>query len=95
MLSSEYFRRQADICLRLSVISSSEEAASQLIVMAHEYQTKADALEAHTRSPSAYATGVAFAIAPRCRPAHAFRSRPRLRSRSCHAGLQMQTEKRA
>jgi hypothetical protein len=47
MLSTEYFRRQADICLRLSVISSSEEAASQLIVMAHEYQTKADALEAH------------------------------------------------
>ena len=53
MLSTEYFRRQADICLRLSVISSSEEAASQLIVMAHEYQTKADALEAHAGSPLA------------------------------------------
>ena len=50
MLSTEYFRRQAEICLRLSVISSSEEAASQLIVMAHEYQTKADALEAHAGS---------------------------------------------
>ena len=50
MLSTEYFRRQAGICLRLSVISSSEEAASQLIVMAHEYQIKADLLEAHAGS---------------------------------------------
>jgi hypothetical protein len=29
---------------------SSEEAASQLIVMAHEYQIKADPLEAHAGS---------------------------------------------
>ena len=43
MLSTEYFRRQADICLRLSVISSSD-------VMAHEYQIKADPLEAHAGS---------------------------------------------
>ena len=50
MPSWTHFRRQTDICLRLSVIASSEEAASQLFVMAHEYQTKADALEAHAGS---------------------------------------------
>jgi hypothetical protein len=43
--SSEYFRRQAEICLQLSLISS-EEAANRLILMAREYEAKADALEA-------------------------------------------------
>jgi hypothetical protein len=50
MPSSEYFRRQSDICLRLSLISSSEEVANRLIVMARDYQTKADAMDAESRS---------------------------------------------
>jgi hypothetical protein len=50
MPSSEYFRRQSDICLRLSLISSSEEVANRLIVMARDYQTKADAMDAELRS---------------------------------------------
>jgi hypothetical protein len=50
MPSSEYFRRQSDICLRLSLISSSEEVANRLIVMARDYQTKADSMDVELRS---------------------------------------------
>jgi hypothetical protein len=45
MPSAAYFRRQADICLRLSLISSDGEVSNRLIIMAKEYATKADALE--------------------------------------------------
>jgi hypothetical protein len=45
MPSAAYFRRQADICLRLSLISSDGEVSNRLIIMAREYATKADALE--------------------------------------------------
>src|SRR5258708_30576868 len=45
MPSAAYFRRQADICLRLSLISSAGEVSNRLIIMATEYATKADALE--------------------------------------------------
>jgi hypothetical protein len=44
MPSSEYFRRQADICLRLSLIASSEVAGNWLARMAKDYQAKADSL---------------------------------------------------
>ena len=43
MPSSAYFRRQADICLRLSLIASDEEVSSRLIKMSREYLAKADA----------------------------------------------------
>src|SRR5262249_3668979 len=42
MPSAAYFRRQADICLRLSLIASDEEVSNRLIVMAGEYAAKAD-----------------------------------------------------
>ena len=42
--SSAYFRRQADICLRLSLIASDEEVSSRLIKMSREYLAKGDAL---------------------------------------------------
>jgi hypothetical protein len=45
MPSAAYFRRQADICLRLSLISSDGEVSNRLIIMAREYAAKADALE--------------------------------------------------
>ena len=51
MPSAAYFRRQADICLRLSVISSDGEVSNRLIIMAKEYATKADALEEATADP--------------------------------------------
>jgi hypothetical protein len=46
MPSSEYFRRQADICLRLSMIASSEEVANRLIAIAQDYTGRADEIEA-------------------------------------------------
>jgi hypothetical protein len=45
MPSPAYFRRQADICLRLSLISSDQEVSNRLIIMAREYAAKADALQ--------------------------------------------------
>ncbi len=36
------FRRQADICLRLSLLSSDLEITKRLITMAEEYNAKAD-----------------------------------------------------
>jgi hypothetical protein len=45
MPSAAYFRRQADICLRLSLISSDQEVSNRLIIMAREYAAKADALQ--------------------------------------------------
>jgi hypothetical protein len=53
MPSTEYFRRQFDICLRLSLIASDDEVASRLIVMAQEYKAKADALAAESKPPRA------------------------------------------
>ena len=52
MPSSEYFSRQADICLRLSAIASDEELASRLIAMAQGYRAKAAALERMPVAPS-------------------------------------------
>ena len=51
MPSAAYFRRQADICLRLSLISSDGEVSNRLIIMAKEYTTKADALEEAAADP--------------------------------------------
>lgn len=44
MPSAAYFRRQADICLRLAVIASDEEVSNRLIMMAREYAAKGAAL---------------------------------------------------
>ncbi len=44
MPSAEYFRRQADICLRLSLIASDDEVSNRLITMAREYLATSDAL---------------------------------------------------
>jgi len=45
MPSTEYFRLQADICTRLSLIASDEIVSKLLIAMAQDYSAKADALE--------------------------------------------------
>jgi hypothetical protein len=57
MPSTEYFRRQSDICLRLSLIASDNDVASRLIVMAQEYKAQADALAAESK-PSRAATAI-------------------------------------
>jgi hypothetical protein len=53
MPNSEYFRRQADICFRLSLVASGQEVSSQLMAMAHDYKTNADAIEADSKPPQA------------------------------------------
>src|SRR5262245_28163423 len=45
MPNPEYFRRQADICLRLSLIASDDEVSNRLMAMARSYMAKGDALE--------------------------------------------------
>ena len=50
MSHAAYFRRQADVCLRLSLISSDEEVSTRLILMAKEYSDKAAALEIDSKS---------------------------------------------
>jgi hypothetical protein len=42
MPSAAYFRRQADICIRLSLIASDEEVSNRLIIMANGYAEKAE-----------------------------------------------------
>ena len=51
MPSASYFRRQADICLRLSLIASDEEVSNRLIIMAREYAAKADVLKEAAADP--------------------------------------------
>jgi hypothetical protein len=48
MPSSEYFRRQADICLRLSLVASDEVVSTLLIAMAQDYAAQADVIEAES-----------------------------------------------
>jgi hypothetical protein len=41
-----YYRRQADLCVRLSLAASQDDkTSSQLIALAHRYKTRADAIE--------------------------------------------------
>ena len=51
MPSSAYFRRQADICLRLSLIASDEEVSNRLIRMSREYLAKGAGEEADAGPP--------------------------------------------
>ncbi len=44
MSNAAGLRRQADICLRLSLLSSDLEIARRLIAMAEEYNAKADSV---------------------------------------------------
>jgi hypothetical protein len=45
MPSAAYFRRQADICLRLSLIASDDAISSRLVTMAKDYLATSEALE--------------------------------------------------
>jgi hypothetical protein len=45
-VSCRIFRAQADVCLRLSLISSTDEVSTRLVAMAQVYTAKADAIEA-------------------------------------------------
>jgi hypothetical protein len=51
MLSAAYFRRQADICVRLSLITSDEVVSTRLLAMAKEYMATSEALGSGTPAP--------------------------------------------
>jgi len=42
MLSADYYRRQADVCVRLSVVQSDEAISRRLIILAKAYKDAAD-----------------------------------------------------
>ena len=50
MPSAGYLRRQADICLRLALIASDEEASGRLLAI-YQYKGKADAMDAEAEVP--------------------------------------------
>jgi hypothetical protein len=54
MPSAAYFRRQADICLRLSLIASDDAISTRLVTMAKEYLATSEALEKTTGPDLAY-----------------------------------------
>jgi hypothetical protein len=56
MQTAAYFWRQADICLRMSLLSSDDEA-NRWVLMAKEYEAKAIGLEAAAMEPPAEVIG--------------------------------------
>jgi hypothetical protein len=42
MASAEYYRRQAETCLRMSLLSSDLDETKRLLEMAEQYKAKAD-----------------------------------------------------
>ena len=52
MPNAAYFRRQADICLRLSLITSDEAVSTRLLAMARDYQATSEALEKQSAASS-------------------------------------------
>jgi hypothetical protein len=54
MPSAAYFRRQADICLRLSLIASDDAISTRLVTMAKEYLATGEALERQAEPGSPY-----------------------------------------
>ena len=59
MPSAEYFRRQADICLRLSFIASDDAISARLVTMAEEYLATSEALEKPAGQLSRIGSGAA------------------------------------
>jgi hypothetical protein len=53
MPSAAYFRRQADICLRLSLIASDDVVSSRLVTMARDYMAASEAMERAAAAPPA------------------------------------------
>ena len=55
MPNAAYFRRQADVCLRLSLIASDEAVSTRLVAMALGYMATIEEMEqaAATRAPVA------------------------------------------
>jgi hypothetical protein len=52
---ADYYRRQADICFRLSLAASDDEISVHLIALAQRYKAKAEALERERPPPEVIA----------------------------------------
>jgi hypothetical protein len=50
MVSSEYLRRQAAVCLRLAASSDNQRVAAALVAMAEEFSSRADEIDPSLRS---------------------------------------------
>jgi hypothetical protein len=48
---AEYYRRQGDICLRLSLAAIDDESCTRLLAMAQHFKFKAEAAERESRLP--------------------------------------------
>ena len=68
MPSAEYLRRQADICLRLSLAASDTDSANRRHMMAEEYKLRAAEAEAEPASLPAQAERIRRPIAQRGPP---------------------------
>jgi hypothetical protein len=52
MVSSECFRRQAAVCLRLAATAGDENLAGVLVAMADDFSAKADEIDPNLRDPN-------------------------------------------
>jgi hypothetical protein len=64
MPSAAYFRRQADICLRLSLIASDDAVSSRLVAMARDYMASSEASERAAAAPVPGGGDAAPAVTP-------------------------------
>jgi hypothetical protein len=62
MLSADYYRRQADVCARLSVVQGDQAISRRLIMLAKAYMAEADDM---VRSTQAAAPGLSRSVEPR------------------------------
>ncbi|HEY2134978.1 MAG TPA: hypothetical protein VGH49_03765 [Xanthobacteraceae bacterium] len=57
MVRAEYYRRQADICMRLSLLSEDKEIADLLLSKAIELTGEANDAESHEHPPASQVDG--------------------------------------
>jgi hypothetical protein len=62
---AEYYRRQGDICLGLSLAAIDHETCTRLLAMARHFKTKADAAERESRLPPSPLAAKAGPVVPR------------------------------
>jgi hypothetical protein len=61
MVSPEYFRRQAEVCLRLARAFGNKKAAAELVAMADDFVAKADLIDQaeQNQRPNGWTAGLA------------------------------------
>ena len=51
MIKSDYYRRQADVCLQLALAQHDQQAAVRLVELAHELMARAEEADAGRSIP--------------------------------------------